>query len=171
MAATGQDQKIVQHPAIISFDTHTSDEARGAPQVSSDLGDNATASTAQIRRRNRASSAITLSPPKHELCERRSVLPDVTKELPLLPNVTKGLPLRTTATLTPPLGQFIVNSFLQLAGIVAAISFGVCAVESLSVAKQANIEAKIANQVSMLAICTQACPMPVFSTYLRLIFL
>lgn len=69
-----------------------------------------------------------------------------------------GLSPLTTATLTPPLGQFIVNLLLQLAGIVAAVAFGIFAVESLNVAKQANMEARVANQVAMFAICTQVRP-------------
>lgn len=73
---------------------------------------------------------------------------------------TSQPPYMTTATLTPPLGQFVVNLLLQLAGIVAAIAFGIFAVESLNVAKQANIEAKVANQVAMVALCTQYAVRP-----------
>lgn len=73
----------------------------------------------------------------------------------LNPATAPGLSPMMTATLTPPLGQFVINLLLQLAGIVAAIAFGIFAVESLNVAKQANIEARIANQVAMLGICTQ----------------
>jgi len=62
-----------------------------------------------------------------------------------LPAKAPGLSPLTTATLTPPLGQFIINLLLQLAGIAAAVAFGIFAVESLNVAKQANIEARVAN--------------------------
>ena len=68
----------------------------------------------------------------------------------------------TNAILSPPLGEFFINLLLQVAGIVAAIAFGVFAVESLRVAKDANTlatqaieEARVANQVAMLALCTQ----------------
>jgi hypothetical protein len=71
------------------------------------------------------------------------------------PAIARGLSPMMTATLTPPLGQFVINLLLQLAGIVAAVAFGIFAVESLNVAKQANIEARTANQVAMLGICTQ----------------
>ncbi len=80
------------------------------------------------------------------------------------PAIAPGFPI-TTATLTPPLGQFVINLLLQLAGIVAAIAFGIFAVESLNVAKQANIEARIANQVAILGICTQVrFETPVYTT-------
>lgn len=71
------------------------------------------------------------------------------------PTTAPGLYPMMTATLTPPLGQFVINLLLQLAGIVAAIAFDIFAVQSLNVAKQANIEARIANQIAMLGICTQ----------------
>ncbi|KAL9621792.1 MAG: hypothetical protein Q9160_003765 [Pyrenula sp. 1 TL-2023] len=68
-------------------------------------------------------------------------------------------PLRV-ATLSPPVGQFIINTILQMAGFAAAIAFGVFAVKSVSVGHDANRfaaqaldEAVIANKLAMLAVC------------------
>ena len=77
---------------------------------------------------------------------------------------------RMTATLTPPLGQFFINMILQIAAFVAAIAFGVFAVKSIDIARTANEysarangyaaealeEARLANQVAMLAVCSQS---------------
>ena len=67
------------------------------------------------------------------------------------------------ATLSPPLGQFVINTILQTAAFVAAIAFGVFAIKSVHIANTANDyaakaleEARIANQVAMLAICISA---------------
>lgn len=76
----------------------------------------------------------------------------------------------TKATLSPPLGQFFINMILQLAAIAAAIAFGVFAVKSIDIARTANgyaktansyaaqalEEARVANQVALLAICSQS---------------
>ena len=63
-------------------------------------------------------------------------------------------------TLSPPLGQFFINAFLQAFGVAAAIAFGVFAVESVRQAEVANgyaakalEQARVANEVAMLAIC------------------
>ncbi|MDI1485545.1 MAG: hypothetical protein OHK93_000683 [Ramalina farinacea] len=63
-------------------------------------------------------------------------------------------------TLSPPLGQFFINTFLQAFGVAAAIAFGVFAVESVRQAEVANgyaakalEQARVANEVAMLAIC------------------
>lgn len=72
-----------------------------------------------------------------------------------------------TATLYPPLGQFFFNMILQIAMFASAIAFGV---KSIDIAKTANEysasansfsaraleEARVANQLSMLAVCLQA---------------
>lgn len=77
---------------------------------------------------------------------------------------------RMTATLTPPLGQFFINMILQIAAFVAAIAFGVFAIKSIDIARTANEysarangyaaealeEARLANQVAMLAVCSQS---------------
>lgn len=77
---------------------------------------------------------------------------------------------QTTATLSPPLGQFFINMILQIAAFAAAIAFGVFAVKSINIARTANEysasansyaaraleEARVANQVAMLAICSQS---------------
>jgi len=75
-----------------------------------------------------------------------------------------GHPPMKPQILSPPLGQFVINLLLQLAGIVAAIAFGIFAVESLDVAKQATIEARVANQLAMLTICTQVRSWPSIHT-------
>ena len=63
-------------------------------------------------------------------------------------------------TLTPPLGEFIISSVLQLLALCIAIAFGIFAVKSVTVATQANsyaiqalAEARLANQIALLAIC------------------
>lgn len=76
----------------------------------------------------------------------------------------------TRATLTPPLGQFFINMILQIAAFAAAIAFGVFAVKSIDIARTANKysasansyaaqaleEAHVANQIAMLAVCSQS---------------
>ena len=68
--------------------------------------------------------------------------------------------LPSTATLTPPIGQFIVNSTIQIATLAAAVAFGIFAVKSLNVAIGANEtaacqldEARVANQVAFFVLC------------------
>lgn len=77
---------------------------------------------------------------------------------------------KTKATLSPPLGQFFINMILQIAAFAAAIAFGVFAVKSIDIARTANEysasannyaaraleEARVANQVAMLAVCSQS---------------
>lgn len=77
---------------------------------------------------------------------------------------------KKTATLSPPLGQFFINMILQIAAFAAAIAFGVFAVKSINIARTANEysasansyaaraleEARVANQVAMLAVCSQS---------------
>ena len=86
-----------------------------------------------------------------------------------------GLLKKTTATLTPPLGQFFINMILQIAAFAAAIAFGVFAVKSIDIARTANEysasansyaaqaleEARVANQVAMLAVCSQTADVEV----------
>lgn len=76
---------------------------------------------------------------------------------------------KATATLSPPLGQFFITIILQVATFTSAIAFGVFAVKSIHIARTANEysasansfsaqaleEARIANQVAMLAVCSQ----------------
>lgn len=64
------------------------------------------------------------------------------------------------ATLSPPIGQFVINMILQIAAFAAAIAFGVFAVKSVTVGNDANRfaaraldEAVIANKLAMLAVC------------------
>lgn len=77
---------------------------------------------------------------------------------------------KKTATLSPPLGQFFINTILQFAAFAVAIAFGVFAVKSIDIARTANEysasansyaaraleEARVANQVAMLAVCSQS---------------
>ena len=62
--------------------------------------------------------------------------------------------------LSPPPGQFIISSILQLVALGIAVAFGIYAVKSVRVANEANTfavqaltEAKLANQIAMLSIC------------------
>lgn len=77
---------------------------------------------------------------------------------------------KSIATLSPPLGQFFINTILQIAAFAAAIAFGVFAIISIDIARAANEysaransyaaraleEARVANQVAMLAVCSQS---------------
>ena len=53
-----------------------------------------------------------------------------------------------STVLVPPLGQFLLSMLLQTAGLVAAVAFGVFAILSVKVAKEANILAKTANDLT-----------------------
>ncbi|KAL8822666.1 MAG: hypothetical protein Q9191_006598 [Dirinaria sp. TL-2023a] len=93
----------------------------------------------------------------------RSAEPSTTKEEQAFAAATQPHHPITNAILSPPPGEFFINLILQVIGIVAAIAFGVFAVQSLNVAKTANTltrqaleEARIANQAAMLSLCTQA---------------
>lgn len=64
------------------------------------------------------------------------------------------------AKLSPPIGQFIINTVLQISAFIAAIAFGIFAVKSVTVANDANHYAAIAvqqavtaNQLALLAVC------------------
>lgn len=114
-------------------------------RATSESGASSPNENARARRRPHAESPSSQTTTKNESDAKGNLSPDI----------ATGVASMTTATLTPPLGQFVINLLLQLADIVAAVAFGVFAVESLSVAKQANVEARVANQVAMLAICTQ----------------
>jgi hypothetical protein len=63
-------------------------------------------------------------------------------------------------TLSPPAGQFLINTLLQATGIAAAVAFGVYAVKSVTVGNSANQyadqavqQAVAANQFAILAVC------------------
>ena len=71
----------------------------------------------------------------------------------------KGQP-QQIATLSPPIGQFVINTLLQIAAFAAAIAFGVYAVKSVTVGSDANNyaakaveQAVTANQLAILAVC------------------
>jgi hypothetical protein len=70
------------------------------------------------------------------------------------------IPFPTVAKLSPPIGQFVINTILQMAAFAAAIAFGVYAVKSVTVANDANHyaamavqQALTANQLAILAVC------------------
>ena len=65
----------------------------------------------------------------------------------------RSLSLQPVATLSPPAGQFLINTLLQAAGFAAAIAFGVYAVNSVQYAHQAVQQAVTANQLAILAVC------------------
>jgi hypothetical protein len=53
-----------------------------------------------------------------------------------------------STVLVPPLGQFLLSMILQTAGLIAAVAFGVFAILSVKVAKEANTLAKTANDLT-----------------------
>jgi hypothetical protein len=69
-------------------------------------------------------------------------------------------PDRQVSTISPPVGQFIINMLLQVAAFAAAIAFGIFAVKSVMVGNLANGYANqavrlavTANQLAMLSLC------------------
>jgi hypothetical protein len=69
-------------------------------------------------------------------------------------------PQQQVSTLSPPIGQFLINTLLQIAAFTAAIAFGVYAVKSVTVGSDANRQAGravelavTANQLAILAVC------------------
>jgi hypothetical protein len=79
------------------------------------------------------------------------------------PNVlsfVKPPPAAFEATLSPPLGQFVVNSFLQVAALVAAVAFGVFAIRSVQLTQTANgyavqalDQSIMANNLALVSVC------------------
>ena len=65
----------------------------------------------------------------------------------------KNNPQVQNATLSPPLGQFFINTILNIAGLVAAISFGVFAIISVRLAQQQNAQSIAQNQLSLMGLC------------------
>ena len=57
------------------------------------------------------------------------------------------------ATLSPPIGQFVMSTILNIAGIVAAVAFGVFAVRSVALTAEANTQSKISNQMALTSFC------------------
>lgn len=62
----------------------------------------------------------------------------------------------TVTRLAPPVGQFVINTLLQFAGFVAAIAFGIYAVQSVTVSRDANQAADVANPLALLGLCLQS---------------
>ena len=79
-------------------------------------------------------------------------------------NLPSWLHGSAAVTLSSPIGQHVVNVVLQLAGIVAAISFGYFAVQSVQIANRANAEAHLANQIAIYALCNSNNNIPVHSS-------
>ena len=57
------------------------------------------------------------------------------------------------ATLSPPIGQFVISTILNVAGIAAAVAFGVFAVHSVTLVAEANTQSKISNQMALTSFC------------------
>jgi hypothetical protein len=79
---------------------------------------------------------------------------------PLPPEKSGVQSTQRVATLSPPAGQFLINTLLQAAGFAAAIAFGIYAVRSVTVGNSANQYANqavqlavTANQLAILAVC------------------
>ena len=78
-----------------------------------------------------------------------------------IPSLSKGQNLRINpevhqlrtevARLTPPVGQFIISTVLNVLGFAAAIAFGVFAVRSVSLAIASNNAASRANDLASVA--------------------
>lgn len=76
------------------------------------------------------------------------------------PAVTQQQPVVHIAKLSPPVGQFVIQTLLQIAGFGLAVAFGIYAVKSVTVGTIANDygdksvqQAIVSNQLAMLAIC------------------
>ncbi|ORX96592.1 hypothetical protein BCR34DRAFT_607579 [Clohesyomyces aquaticus] len=83
------------------------------------------------------------------------------------PKATSSPPTEARQVLKPPIGRFVINIALQVAGIIAAVAFGVFAIKAVTVGNQANAYAsqangyasqamelaKIANQLTLLTLC------------------
>ncbi|KAK4938584.1 hypothetical protein LTR10_021015 [Elasticomyces elasticus] len=80
---------------------------------------------------------------------------------PNISTTNQGPPGTVQVTrLSPPIGQFIINTLLQILGFGTAIAFGVFAVKSVNVGDTANVysdqsmqQALIANQLTLLSVC------------------
>lgn len=77
-----------------------------------------------------------------------------------LPKATPSPVTEAGQVLKPPIGRFVINVALQVAGIIAAVAFGVFAIKAVTVGNQANgyasqaMElAKMANQLTLLTLC------------------
>ena len=98
-----------------------------------------------------------LAPADTGLPHRRRSLPP---EKSSVQSTHLPLPQQQVATLSPPAGQFFINTLLQAAGFAAAIAFGIYAVKSVTVGNSANQYADqavrlavTANQLAILAVC------------------
>lgn len=76
------------------------------------------------------------------------------------PTLPRPTGVEVGQVLKPPIGRFAINVALQVAGIIAAVAFGVFAIKAVTVGNQANgyaseaMElAKMANQLTLLTIC------------------
>lgn len=95
-------------------------------------------------------------PPQTGLLSQPTCTESGQREVRKLPReVEDRLHIETTATLTPPVGQFVINVVLQLAGIAAVIVFGIITIQALKAARQAIFEARVANQLAIIQICTE----------------
>ena len=60
---------------------------------------------------------------------------------------------RKRQKLSNPIGQYIINVILQMAAIVAAVTFGYFAVRSVRISERAYNEAYLSNQIAIYAVC------------------
>ncbi|KIV89964.1 hypothetical protein PV10_07317 [Exophiala mesophila] len=79
---------------------------------------------------------------------------------PAPPEKSQEQPTVHVARVSPPVGQFVIQTLLQIAGFGVAIAFGVYAVQSVAVGNTANEygdksvrQAVVSNQLAMMAIC------------------
>ena len=59
---------------------------------------------------------------------------------------------RKRQKLSNPIGQYIINVILQMAAIVAAVTFGYFAVQSVRISERAYNEANLSNQIAIYAV-------------------
>ncbi|KAI9760410.1 MAG: hypothetical protein M4579_001706 [Chaenotheca gracillima] len=102
---------------------------------------------------------VTVNVPREGGLRHRSTASTSPARYPRRPRFEKidsGVPTVRVATLSPPLGQFVINIMIQLAGFAAAIAFGIFAVRSVSLSNEAIQQANLSNQVALLSICVSS---------------
>ena len=76
---------------------------------------------------------------------------------------------RKRQKLSNPIGQYIINVLLQMAAIVAAVTFGYFAVQSVRISERAYNEAYLANQIAIYAVCNaNNSPVSIFTQHVIL---
>ena len=102
------------------------------------------------------SKPIRQSCPNHRSSDR--TIEDLVRQLSDLVALVKAFPREIS--LSPPPGQFVIASLLQLIALGIAIAFGIYAVKSVRIANEANEyasqalqAAQLANQIAMFSFC------------------